>query len=45
VFIDKIIAYPYEPGSIFKPITAAIGLDVDEMTLYDRYYDPGKLQI
>jgi len=24
VFIDKTIAYPYEPGSIFKPITASI---------------------
>ena len=45
VFIDKIIAYPYEPGSIFKPITVSIGLDADEMTLYDRYFDPGKLQI
>lgn len=45
VFIDKLIAYPYEPGSIFKPITASIGLDIDEISLYDRYYDPGKLQI
>lgn len=45
VFIDKIIAYPYEPGSIFKPITASIWLDVDEISLYDRYYDKGSLQI
>lgn len=45
VFIDKTIAYPYEPGSIFKPITASIGIDADEISLYDRYYDPGKLQI
>jgi len=45
VFIDKTIAYPYEPGSIFKPITASIWLDVDEISLYDRYYDKGKLTI
>lgn len=45
VFVDKTIAYPYEPGSIFKPITAAIGIDADEISLYDRYYDKGSLQI
>ena len=31
VFIDKNIAQPYEPGSIIKPFTAAIGLDCDDI--------------
>jgi len=37
--IDKTISLAYEPGSIFKPITVAIGLDADEIGLYDLYYD------
>lgn|GEM_PF-598865 len=45
VFIDKNIAQPYEPGSIIKPFTAAIGLDSDEISLYDYYTDPNKVEI
>ncbi|MBP7008053.1 hypothetical protein KBB05_05090 [Patescibacteria group bacterium] len=37
--IDKNTSLAYEPGSIFKPITVAIGLDADEIGLYDLYYD------
>ncbi|AKH32382.1 Stage V sporulation protein D [candidate division SR1 bacterium Aalborg_AAW-1] len=40
LFVDKNIAYPYEPGSIFKAFTFAIGLDQNEIDLYDRYADP-----
>ena len=40
LFVDKNIAYPYEPGSIFKWFTFAIGLDQNEIALYDRYEDP-----
>ena len=42
VFVDKNIASPYEPGSIFKTITYAIGIDVDEISdkAYDLYDDP-----
>ena len=43
--VDKNTALAYEPGSIFKGITAAIGLDVDEIGLYDTYYDKGELQV
>lgn len=40
LFVDKNIAYPYEPGSIFKSFTVAIGLDQNEIDLYDWYEDP-----
>lgn len=39
LFVDKNIAYPYEPGSIFKPFTFGIGLDQNEIDLYDWYED------
>lgn len=46
VFVDKNIAYPYEPGSIIKPFTVAAALDSDEITLYDFYSDPdGEVKI
>ncbi len=41
VFVDKNIKYAYEPGSVFKPITVAIGTDIDEINLYDTYFDKG----
>ncbi|MFA7284611.1 MAG: penicillin-binding protein 2 [Candidatus Absconditabacterales bacterium] len=44
-FLDKNTTLAYEPGSIFKPITVGIGLDVDEISLYDTYYDKGELQV
>lgn len=40
VFVDKNIAFPYEPGSIIKPFTVAAWLDNDEISLYDFYSDP-----
>lgn len=43
--IDKTISLAYEPGSIFKPITVAIGLDADEIGLYDLYYDKWEIQV
>ncbi|MBR4567996.1 hypothetical protein IKO18_06470 [bacterium] len=30
---------PFEPGSIFKSFTTAIGLDTDEVSLSDTYVD------
>lgn len=39
LFVDKNIAYPYEPGSVFKAFTFWIGLDQNEISLYDRYED------
>lgn len=40
LFVDKNIAYPYEPWSIFKVFTYAIGLDQREIEPYDYYEDP-----
>lgn len=40
LFVDKNIAYPGEPGSIFKAFTYAIGLDQGEIDMYDWYEDP-----
>jgi cell division protein FtsI/penicillin-binding protein 2 len=30
----------YEPGSVFKAFTVAVGLDTDEIRFYDPYNDP-----
>lgn len=40
VFVDKNIAFPYEPWSIIKPFTVSAWLDNDEISLYDFYSDP-----
>lgn len=45
VFVDKNIKYPYEPGSIMKAFTVAIGLDSDEISLYDFYEDKGEVKV
>lgn len=45
VFVDKNIAFPYEPWSIFKAFTVGIGIDNDEITLEDRYQDDMSLKI
>ena len=45
VFVDKNIAMPYEPGSIFKPFTVSIGLDLDEISLYDFYNDTNEAKV
>lgn len=45
VFVDKNIALSYEPGSIIKPFTTAVGLDSDEISLYDYYTDPNRVEI
>ena len=39
VFVDNNISTPYEPGSIFKSFTTAIGIDTDEIDLDDYYTD------
>jgi cell division protein FtsI/penicillin-binding protein 2 len=45
VFVDKNISTPFEPGSIFKAFTMAIGLDTDETRLYDYYQDEGQVTV
>ncbi|MEI6426750.1 MAG: penicillin-binding protein 2, partial [Candidatus Absconditabacteria bacterium] len=45
VFVDRNIAMPYEPGSIFKAFTMGIALDVDEISLYDLYTDTNEAKV
>lgn len=45
VFVDKNIAMPYEPGSIFKAFTMGIALDLDEIHLYDFYKDTNEAKV
>ncbi len=41
IFNNPSIAHEYEPGSIFKPITMAAGLDLEKVTPKTTYYDNG----
>ena len=45
VFVDKNIASAFEPWSIFKAFTMAIGLDSDEIRLDDHYQDDWSVKI
>ncbi len=44
VFKNKVISDFYEPGSAFKPIVMAIGLDAGEVTPNTTYNDTGKVK-
>ncbi len=44
-FLDQIISEPYEPWSIFKVITEAIGVDSKNVSLYNYYTDPWHIKI
>lgn len=35
----------YEPGSVFKAITTAIGIDTGEIKPDDAYYDRGFVEL
>ncbi len=45
VLVDKNTSMSYEPWSVFKAFTVAIGLDTDEIRFYDPYNDPGKVKV
>lgn len=45
VFIDRNISMPFEPWSIFKAFTVAIGLDTDEIKFNDHYLDEGFVKV
>lgn len=45
VFVDKNISTVFEPWSIFKAFTMAIGLDSDEVRLDDYYQDDWSVKI
>ena len=42
---NDVVGSLYEPGSVFKPITVAIGLDTGEINPGDRYYDRGYVEL
>lgn len=43
-FMNQAISLPYEPGSIMKPVTMAIGLDSGKVTPATEYTDTGAVQ-
>lgn len=45
VFINPSVQKVYEPGSIFKPITMAIGLDTNSIKPETVYEDKGRIQV
>lgn len=45
VFMDRNVAVPFEPGSIFKALTMSIGMDTDEIRGTDYYDDPGEVKV
>lgn len=45
VYTNDIISAFYEPGSVFKAITAAIGIDSGEIEPDDTYFDKGYVEL
>lgn len=44
LFLDPAISVPYEPGSVFKIVTAAAALDSGQVDLNWSYQDAGQLE-
>ena len=44
-FYNMIVQQPYEPGSIFKPLIMAAGIDSKEITPQTHYVDRGELKV
>jgi stage V sporulation protein D (sporulation-specific penicillin-binding protein) len=44
-FLNPAVQAVYEPGSVFKPITMAIGIDTEAITPETTFYDPGELTL
>jgi stage V sporulation protein D (sporulation-specific penicillin-binding protein) len=45
VFKNSAVQETFEPGSVFKPITMAIALDMGVVKPEDTYYDTGEFQV
>ncbi len=43
LFMNQNVSIPYEPGSIMKPITMAIGLDAGKVSPHTEYVDTGSV--
>lgn len=44
LFMNQAVSIPYEPGSIMKPITMAIGLDTQKIVPTTEYTDTGVVE-
>jgi cell division protein FtsI/penicillin-binding protein 2 len=44
-FIDPVVSSSYEPGSVFKMLTAVAGLESKEVTIKTRFRDTGTLKL
>jgi stage V sporulation protein D (sporulation-specific penicillin-binding protein) len=44
-YLNPALQSVYEPGSVFKPITMAIGLDTEAITPETTFYDSGELNL
>lgn len=42
LFLNPAVHHVFEPGSVFKPITMATGLDTDKITPETTYFDTGE---
>ena len=45
IFVNPVTLKRYEPGSVFKPITMAIGIETGAVTPETEYYNTGSVQI
>lgn len=45
VFLNRAVSTVYEPGSIFKPLTVAMGVDSGSVTPETTYFDSGELTL
>jgi len=45
IFVNPVTLKRYEPGSVFKPITMAIGIETNVITPETKYYNTGSVQI
>jgi cell division protein FtsI/penicillin-binding protein 2 len=44
-FLNPVVQYVYEPGSVFKPLTMAIGIDLGVLTPETTFYDSGSVTL
>ncbi len=44
-FINPAVQYVYESGSVFKPLTMAIGINTGKITPESTYYDSGSITL
>lgn len=45
IFVNSMTQNLFEPGSIFKPLTMAVGIETGAVTPTTQYYDSGQVQI